>query len=230
MMHHIHLSDVPQSAVEALEKKRVTRVYKAGERLFAQDDMPDGMFCLQSGHVLLWHSDTFGYKTSFKMAGPGELVGYRSLLGDDNHSATAETLTACHACFFPKKELEQFIYNNPAVTRQFFRILARDRGPPDALLLRGQHLSIRIRLIYLLLIMKARHGQYEDDGALVYNLPLSRTNIASLIGSRPETVTRAIKELKRDGVVFFDNRRVVVPDPKKLFEEACIDTIPTGDS
>lgn len=226
MMRHIHLGDVDQSAIASLEKKRIARTYSAGDRLFAQDEVPDGMYCLQSGHVLLWHSDRFGHKTSFRMVGPGELIGYRSLLGNDPHSANAEALDACHACFFPRVDVEQFIYCNPSVTRQFFRILARDRGPPDALLLRGQHLSIRIRLIYFLLIMKAHHGRRGTDGTLVYNLPLSRTNIASLIGARPETVTRAIKELKRDGVAIFQNRRVLVPDAKKLLEEVGIDAMP----
>ena len=98
--------------------------------------------------------------------------------------------------------------------------MARDRGPPDALLLRGQNLSIRIRLIYLLLIFKDRFACPEKDGSLVYELPLQRQDIAAMLGARAESVTRAINELQQDGIASFFRRTVTVPDPDRLYSEA----------
>lgn len=224
MMEHTRAGDVDSSAAKLLEQGRITHVYRTGDRLFAQGQLPTGLYCVQSGDILLWHIDTFGFKTSFRTVGQGELIGYRSLLGDDRHAATAEALSECRVCFYPKHKLEELIYGDAGLTRQFFRMLARDRGPADALLLRGQHLPVRVRLVYLLLTTKDRHAEHTVDGALIYRLPLSRKNIASLIGARPETVTRAIKELNRDGVAMFHNRKVIVPDPARLFEEARLDT------
>lgn len=206
--------------------QRTTRVYETGERLFCQNDEPLGLFCLQSGHVLLWHIDAFGYKTSFRVVGPGELIGYRSVLGEDNHAATAEALTTCHACFYPRTEIESLIRMDYGFARQMFRLLALDRGPPDALLLRGQHLSARVRLVYLLLVLKDQYGHIEDDGRIVFDLPLSRADIGTLIGARPETVARAIKELQTDGVAYFHNRRVEVPEARILYADARVDLTP----
>lgn len=224
MMEHARASDVDTSAARLLQQGRVTHVYRTGDRLFAQGQLPAGLYCVQSGNILLWHIDAFGFKTSFRTVSRGELIGYRSLLGDDRHAATAEALSECHVCFYPKQNLEALIYGDAGLTRQFFRMLARDRGPADALLLRGQHVPVRVRLVYLLLTTKDRHAEHAADGALIYRLPLSRKNIASLIGARPETVTRAIRELSRDGVAMFHNRKVIVPDPAKLFEEARLDS------
>lgn len=211
------------STTRFLEQYRSIQIYRRGDNLFMQNDATTGILCIQSGNVLLWHLDPFGVKTSFRVAGQGEMLGYRSLLGDDRHAATAEALSECRVCFYPKKKLEELIYNDPILTRQFFRLVARDRGPPDALMLRGQHLPVRVRLVYLLLTTKNHHAEVRPDGSLVYQLPLSRKDIATLIAARPETVTRAIKALESDDVARFYNRKVVVPDPAKLYEEARID-------
>jgi CRP/FNR family transcriptional regulator len=211
------------SMVRLLEQWRMTQVYRRGDKLFEQHRTGNGIHCIQSGNVLLWQMDAFGMKTSFRVAGRGEMLGYRSTLGDDRHAATAEALTECRVCFYPKKQLEELIYDDPMVARHFFRLVARDRGPPDALMLRGQHLPVRVRLVYLLLTTKDRHADTRPDGSLVFDLPLSRKDIASLIASRPETVTRAIKSLANDGIAEFYNRKVIVPDPERLYEEVSIE-------
>ena len=213
------------AATRMLEQLRMIQIYNRGDNLFQQHDKPTGVHCVQSGNILLWHLDAFGIKTSFRVAGQGEMLGYRSLLGDDRHAATAEALSQCRVCFYPKQKLEELIYGDPILTRQFFRLVARDRGPPDALMLRGQHLPVRVRLVYLLLTTKDRHAELRPDGSLVYRLPLSRKEIASLIAAQPETVTRAIKALENDGIAQFYNRKVVVPDPAKLYEEARVEDL-----
>ena len=211
------------STVRYLEQWRMIQVYRRGDKLFEQKQKGTGIHCIQSGNVLLWQIDAFSVKTSFRVVGRGEMLGYRSTLGDDLHAATAEALSECRVCFYPKRKLEELIYDDPALARRFFRLVARDRGPPDALMLRGQHLPARVRLVYLLLTTKDRHAAMRPDGSLVYDLPLSRKDIASLIASRPETVTRAIKSLAEDGIAEFYNRKVVVPDPAKLYEEARVE-------
>jgi CRP/FNR family transcriptional regulator len=125
-------------------------------------------------------------------------------------------------CFFPKVALFGVLDTTPALVRGFLYTLARDRGPADGLLLRSQYTPVRVRLVYLLLILLNDYGSRLPDSSTEYRLPLKRHDIGSLIGSRPESVTRAIKELERDGVAFFRHRNVSVPDMAKLFAEANI--------
>jgi CRP/FNR family transcriptional regulator len=125
-------------------------------------------------------------------------------------------------CFFPKVALFDVLDTTPALVRRFLYTLARDRGPADGLLLRSQHTPVRVRLVYLLLILLDDYGSKLSDSSTEYRLPLKRYDIGSLIGSRPESVTRAIRELERDGVAFFRHRHVSVPDMARLFDEANI--------
>jgi CRP-like cAMP-binding protein len=108
--------------------------------------------------------------------------------------------------------------------RKFLKALARDRGAPDGLLLRGQQLPLRIRLIHLLLILKDRYAENKPDGSLSFELPLLRRDIAALLGTRAESVARAIKELKKDGIANFKGRNVLIPDEGRLLELARVKT------
>ena len=52
---------------------------------------------------------------------------------------------------------------------------------------------------------------------LVYDLPLQRRDIASMIGIRSETLSRVIRDLEKAKLAIFKGRQIMVPDPEKLF-------------
>ncbi|MDH3282679.1 MAG: helix-turn-helix domain-containing protein, partial [Gammaproteobacteria bacterium] len=74
----------------------------------------------------------------------------------------------------------------------------------------------RVRLVHLLLVIRNQFSEIADDGTLTFELPLTRRDIASLLAARPESITRAIAELKRDDIALFSGRQVRVPDPERL--------------
>lgn len=220
MREFARTSSLEASESQLLERARMTRSYRRGEVIFHQDETSTGIYCVQSGHILIWHKDIFGHKTAFRVASSSELLGYRSFFGEDVHTATAQALTVCHICYYPRPPLKNLIDRCPNFAWQFLRTLARDRGPPDALLLRGRYTPVRIRLILLLLILKDRYAKSTRDGGLIFQLPLSRGDIASMLGTRPESVARIIKELNQQGTIVFHGRKVTVTNLAILYEEA----------
>ena len=222
LMQLVQASGIQEFDRNVLEMSRREYSCQIGQDIFSQNSVAGGLHCLRNGNAMLTHVDALGNKTAFRVVGPGEMMGYRSLFAEDPHAASARALTACSVCLFPKETLLGVLDTTPKLMRQFLNILARDRGPADGLLLRSQHTSVRIRLIYLLLILVRDHGKQLPDNSVEYQLPLKRHDIGSLIGTRPESVSRAIKELERDGIAFFRHRIVKVPDMSKLFAEANI--------
>ncbi len=225
LREHIRCSDMPAADVTRLENTMVVRTVTRTEKIFSQGADATGLYCLRSGHALLWHADIFNHKTAFRVVGPGEMMGYRSLFGEDAHAATAQALTACDVCYYPKKVVLQLVDEFPGFARRFFRTLARDRGPRDALLLRGQHIPVRTRLINLLLLMNTDE-MCPDDGECVLKLPMLRRDIAALLAARPESIARAIKELGQDGIAIFSGRTVTIPNLDALTVETNSEQLP----
>ncbi len=212
MKHAIceHITDA--AVLDYAERSRKRRVYDRRDKVYKQGENSDGIYCIQSGYLLLRHVDENENETAFRMVGPGDIVGYRSLFANQPHAATAQALTTCYICFYKKASVESMIASSSALARRFLQIIGRDPGPQDALLLRGQR-PLRVRLIYLLMILRKFYGEGLREGNdLRFSLPITRLQIAALLGARPESVTRAIKELEQDGILLFHGKEVNIPD------------------
>jgi CRP/FNR family transcriptional regulator len=73
--------------------------------------------------------------------------------------------------------------------------------------------------VHLLANLMDRHGHAAPDGSRVINLPISRRDMASMIGARHETLSRIISRLEEDGVARFSGRTVCVSRPHSLMKE-----------
>lgn len=209
-----------RAGITAHNRSRVAMDFQAGHIIFKQTEESSGVYCVESGHILLRQLDAFGNETAFRLIVQGETVGWRSFFADEPHAATALALTSCRICFIPRKALNELLDKYPHFTRQLLKTLARDRGPAEALLLRSPLLPVNIRLIHLLLILRDRCSVLAPPDGLIFDLPLKRKQIAAMIGTRSETLSRAIRELKVNGVAIFQGRRVSVPDQRRLLEIA----------
>ncbi len=218
LYQHLHGGGFSAQDLELHEQARKKRVYKRGEKLFEQDRDSTGLYCVQSGHVLLKSVDRFGNETAFRVAGPGELMGQRSFFAGEPHTATALALGRTYVCFHPRAIINRLLDSSIHLAKCFLRDLARDPGPADSLKLRNMKLPLRIRLLYLLVIIKEFSDTTSNSGALTFGLPLRRVDIAALIGARPESVTRVIKALEDDGIAIFHDHEVTVPHMEQLLE------------
>ena len=204
------------SEVELLDRTHRRRIHRRGDTIFRQDNEPEGVYWIETGFILLYRIDVFENETGFGVVGAGEIMGHRSFFAEEVHAATARALTDCRVCLIPPATLHQLLDSNLALGRWFLRAIAGDRGPPNGLLLRGNHLPARMRLIHLLLLFKDRFAKTRSDGGLVYELPLKRREVASMLGVSAETIARTIRQLKDENIAVFDGRQVFVPRLDRL--------------
>lgn len=203
---------------DVVHYKRSSRIhaYEPGDAVFKQNSPPGGIYCIQSGHILLWHADALGNEIGFRVAGANEIIGHRSCFGEEPHAATAVALTKCIVCRHHPEAITGLFSKYPAFSGLFLRLLARDRGPPDSLLLRNPYLPVKVRIINMLLILHGSHEKALENGDVQIQLPFYRRDIARMIAARPETVARTIKELNRAGLVIFKGRIATIPDMQRL--------------
>ncbi len=204
------------SEVELLDRKTIRRKYAPGDFIFHQDDTPSGIFCIEGGYVLLSRMDASGNETTFGIFGPNETIGHRSFFASDLHVATARAITHCFSYLIPTDTVRQLFELNLELAWWFLRTVASDRGPLDGLLLRGSKVSARVRFIHMLLVLRDRFAQTDANGHLVFELPLSRVEIANMLGVTPETITRTLRELQDENLAIIHGRTVIVPRPDLL--------------
>ena len=205
--------------LEQIEAAKNARAHLPGEVLFHEGDANRGVYCLQSGLVGVRKTDIDGNSILLRLAYPGETLGYRSFLAGEDHADSAEVLKASVVCFIDRAPIRRILEVKPALGLRFLRRAARDLGSADERILQSVTLSVRARFAHLLLVLKDRYGMASEGGEIRLELPLSRQDLAAMIGTRPETMSRTIRQMEADGIARFSGRSVVVPTLDGLLDE-----------
>ncbi|PLX41279.1 MAG: hypothetical protein C0605_05730 [Hyphomicrobiales bacterium] len=204
-----HLTDwqnLPKKLLKKMDRYALRRQYELGDKLYHQGDKCHGLFCIRSGFVGLRRYDVSGRSSLIKLAGPGDTLGYRALLGHSTHSNTAEILKASEVCYIDRAIISEILQNHPSVGERFLQRCLTDLERMEAAYLRAKNLTTREQLLHFLMILHEQFGQLDENGCHYIVLPIARKDIAELIGSTPESVSRTIKKLETEHLVQFEGR------------------------
>ncbi len=195
------------------------REYRAGETIYGMGESNRGIYCISGGAVGVRKIDAKGNSVLLRLGYPGDTLGYRSFLLGAEHKTAAEALGPTHLCHVPPKTVSQLLERNPSLGLQFLQRASAELEHAHDAIVQSVTLSNRQRFAHLLLVLARRHGRRQSNGARTIDLPLSRRDLASMIGTRHETLSRIIGRLEADGVASFSGRHVHVPRIDALVEE-----------
>lgn len=181
-----------------------------GHVLFKQGDENRGVFCVSSGLIALRSHHIDGTSTLMRLAYPGEIIGYRSFLGQHPHQTEARALLASRICTVTQNTAARVVRHNPESLRRLAGRCVAEIDRNHERIIATATRSNKARLADLLQRLMRAHGKAEGE-MLHMRLPLSRMDLADLIGVKPETMSRLVKRLEQDGVFAFSGREVRMP-------------------
>jgi CRP-like cAMP-binding protein len=208
----------PEDA-QLLSRAKVVNRYKAGQTIFYQGNPPLGLYCVESGQVVLRKTDAEGRSVIVRLAGRGQTLGYRAFFSGQTYASSAEAATDCTICWIDKAVVNELVSRNPDLVISFLKHVSQDLAEAENAHLRAATLPIRARLAHFLLSLKDHEGTVDDEGQIVIDLKLSRQDIAAMLGTTPETIARTTRQLTDDQVAIFDKRTVTIPDLDRLLDE-----------
>lgn len=217
--HSSEWSGLSDEGVTLLHGLKICNTYQPGQVIYYQANPCLGIYCVESGTIALRKGDGAGSSTLVRLANAGQTLGCRAYFAGSPYSASAEALSRCRVCFLDRAAVDRLMAHDAALTRSFLGRLARDLRREEEVRVQAMTRPVRARVAALLLLLRDHHATAADDGTLTIELPLSRRDIASYVGTRPETVARVIRQLERDGVTRFQGQRVTVPDLDALLDE-----------
>lgn len=206
-----------------LNRAKTSNLYAPGQVIFYQGNPCLGIHCVEEGTVALRKTDGRGHSVISRLYHTGSTMGYLEYFAGDTYSGTAEALVPSRICFIDRAAVRRLLEHNPSLGFRFLRRLATDLRDAEQTKLDLVALPLRARLAHLLLVLKERFGEVDEQGILSIQLPISRQDIAALLGVRPESISRSIRQLEEDNVVRFHGRTVLVPDLDPLLDELEVD-------
>ena len=199
---HIGLEDLEDAGVRAAE-----RVFRAKELIFAPGD-PDGqLYFLLEGTVRLYKIYGEYKEATVALLKDRGVFGEVGLDERSRQRCFAETVTGVRVAVVRKRVLVEAIRSHPTfATKLLFSFSDRLRQSDEAIesLLSRE---VSVRLARLLLNLGERFGETNGSGT-VLNLRLTHQDLANMIVSTREAVSKVMSEFQRVGLIEVRNRRI----------------------
>lgn len=206
-----------------LNRSKRSRNLSPGQVIYRQGEVCGGVYCVQDGLVGIRRLDDQGNSTLLRLVNPGETIGYKSFLRKLPHDNSAETLMPSRVCFIDRGTLRELLRGSPELGLRFLDHSLRDLAAAEVRYMESVTSNARTRLLHLLLVLYERFGSRTDQGGYQIELPITRQDLAGLIGTAPETMSRTIHRLQAEGFAEFDGRTVRISSI-----DAILDDIPAA--
>ena len=191
---------------------KTTRDYSPGTVIYDQGEDCDGIHCLKSGLVGIRRLDENGNSTLIRLVYPGKTLGYRSFLRKAPHDNSAEVLMPSTVCLVGRSTVRSILQTNPELGLEFLDHSLSELKDTEDRYLESVTWKAKTRLLHVLLVLNERFGSETENGEHHVELPVSRQDLAELIGTAPETMSRIIHRIQTEGLARFDGRTVHILD------------------
>jgi len=213
-----YLRNLPRLEQESLARVSEIRCVADGARVFSEGDAPAGIFFILSGRVKLVRASANGREQVLHEEGAGATLAEVPAFDGEGYVASAIAVGDATLFLVPRTPLLAALDRNPASASAVIQILGA-RVRKFATLV--EDLSLRVlreRLAGYLLRQAAASSASE------FELPATRDELASQLGTVREQVSRALSDFKRDGVIGIDGRRVQILERKRLARVAGLES------
>lgn len=213
-------SDLDWARMQAMSASTVRRSYVRGETIYFAGDTPLGLCCLMEGKVKIVKSNADGKDQIVRIASAGDILGYRALISGEGHNTTALALGAVQICYIPKSEFLALLETDRILQGRLMRLLSEElRAAEDRLVAMAQK-NLRQRVAETLLFLHQTFG-FEADGKTL-DIQLKRNDIADLVGSAVESVSRMLSYFNRSGMIGIRGRKIEILQTRALRKEASL--------
>jgi CRP-like cAMP-binding protein len=213
------LAGFPPTVTKEFERLGRRRRIAAGTTLFLEGDRPEDVLVILAGEVKISVGSLEGREVILDVLEVGALVGELSAIDGQRRSATVTTISAVDVLAVGARVFNDFLDRHPEVLRsllleviQRLRIRVRHQlefGTGDAL---G-------RTCARLTELADRHGEHQD-GAVVVQLPVSQSDLASWTGLSREAVVKALRALRQLGWIDNKGPAFVIHDLARVRDRA----------
>jgi CRP/FNR family transcriptional regulator, cyclic AMP receptor protein len=187
-----------------------THIHK-GQVFYTPKERSEKLFMLKKGRVRIYRVGPDGREFTLTVLGAGTVFGEMSLTAQRLENAYAEAMEPTVVCTMKRHDLERLVIEKPQVGLKVMSVLserlslAEDRMEDLALK------EVPARLASFILQLVESEGVMTAQGP---KIPTRYTHrqLATMIGSKRETVTKAFTLLQQAGVVELKRRRIHVKD------------------
>lgn len=189
----------------------VDKTFQRGETIFFEGDKGIGFYMVGEGKVKIFKVSPAGKEHILHIFGEGEPFGEVPVFHGQPFPANAEALSKTRTIFFPRDRFIHLVEANPSIALSMLAVLSlrlrRFASQIESLSLKEVPTRLANYLIYL---------SEEQSNDKVVELDISKGQLASLLGTIPETLSRIFAKMSDEGLIRVNGRSISLLDKEAL--------------
>jgi CRP/FNR family transcriptional regulator, dissimilatory nitrate respiration regulator len=201
---------LPEKQIKELAGILVKHTFKRGQTIFSDGEDATGFYVLGSGRVKIFKLSFEGKEQILHLIGPGEPFGEVPVFAGEKFPASAEAMEDSETVFFPRTTFTELIKKDPQIAMNMLAILSKRlkqfTGLVESLSLKEVPQRLATYLLYLA----------EDEGKESVDLDIAKGQLASILGTIPETLSRILSKMVNQDLIRVQGRTIKIIDRKAL--------------
>lgn len=217
LLAHDNLEQFVESArnyaeLNQLEKEAKTRKFKKKDIIYRQGDFASYSFKIKYGKVKTYQINPDGKEFIHDILKDGAFLGENALIQDADRTEFAEALEDTELLLIPRKDFQDLIFQNRDVSGQFIKMLSQNLVEKEKELVEMAYDTVRKRTADALMKLNETYKSASPN----VKFDISRSDLASMVGTATESVIRILSEFKKDGIIKIEGSTVYILNTDKL--------------
>lgn len=206
-----HLAALPPSEAERFARDLVVRQFAAREFIAVEGEPCRGFFVLLTGRARIFRSGADGREQILRLLGPGDTFGEVPVFDGGPNPATVEALDTCDVVLVPSAAFRLAVARHPEVAAALLEHFARRLRSFTELVEQISLQTVQQRIARYLYMTAREEGVATGDGIVVPR-SITQQDLAALVGSVREVVSRTMRVMEEDGIVEIRRKEILVRD------------------
>jgi len=189
------------------------RKFDKGDVLFEDGAAAEGFYIVASGKVKIYKLSPDGRERILHVVQVGHSFAEAAIFDDGRYPAFAETLQNSTLLFFPKREFLDLLHHHSQLAINMIAGLSNFLRQFTVQIEDLTFRDVPARLARYLL-------NFYDEKRVLVTLPVSKSQLASNLGTTSETLSRTFRKLSDDEVISVHGKEISILDPDRLFDLA----------
>ena len=202
---------LPEDQIAAIKKIAVEKHINKGEIIVSEGDEGEGFFVIAEGRVKVFKVSTEGKEQILHIFGPGQPFGEVPVFTGQRFPANAQAIDKTRVLFFPRASIVNLISANPSLALNMLAVMSKKLRQfavqIENLSLKEMPASLASYLISL------ADEQNKDD---LVTLKISKGQLASILGTIPETLSRVFAKLSGQNLIKVEGKKITLLDRRGL--------------
>ncbi|HAQ07279.1 MAG TPA: Crp/Fnr family transcriptional regulator [Bacillus bacterium] len=211
--------DLDDYELEKIVDISISREWKKNSHVFLQGDPLENVYFINDGKVKIYKSDANGREQIVAILKKGEMFPHVGFFRKGGYPGFSEVIEQASLVVVPISQFEKVLVENPQLSIKVFKVLGEKivdlQERLEAQILNNTYEQI----IKLLIRLGELHGEKMADGSVLLKADFTNKDLANMIGTTRETVSRTLTRMKKEELISTDSQGNIILETDQLLNE-----------